>query len=159
MNVYDIIARKRDGGELSGEEIAFFIQGVTDGTIPDYQASAWLMAVYLRGMSGREMLDLTLAMRDSGDQVDLSDLPGRPSVDKHSTGGVGDKTSLLVVPILAAAGIPVLKMSGRGLGFSGGTIDKLESIPGLRVDLTVEQAKAQVRQVGAALLAQTAALS
>ncbi len=159
MNVYDIIARKRDGGELSGDEIRFFIQGVTDGTIPDYQASAWLMAVYLRGMSGREMLDLTLAMRDSGEQIDLSDLPGRPTVDKHSTGGVGDKTTLLVVPILAAAGIPVLKMSGRGLGFSGGTVDKLESIPGLRVDLTIEQAKTQVRQVGAALLAQTGNLA
>ncbi|MCW3100296.1 MAG: pyrimidine-nucleoside phosphorylase, partial [Chthonomonadaceae bacterium] len=94
MNVYDIIARKRDGGELNGEEIAFFIKGVTDGSIPDYQVSAWLMAVYLRGMSGREMLDLTLAMRDSGDKIDLSDLPGRPSVDKHSTGWVGDKTTL-----------------------------------------------------------------
>jgi pyrimidine-nucleoside phosphorylase len=159
MNVYDIIARKRDGGELNGEEISFFIKGVTDGSIPDYQASAWLMAVFLRGMSGREMLDLTLAMRDSGDQIDLSDLPGRPTVDKHSTGGVGDKTTLLVVPILAAAGVPVLKMSGRGLGFSGGTVDKLEAIPGLRVDLTIEQAKAQVRQVGAALLAQTGNLA
>lgn len=159
MNVYDIIARKRDGGELSSEEIQFFIQGVTDGSIPDYQASAWLMAVYLRGMSGREMLDLTLAMRDSGDQVDLSDLPGRPTLDKHSTGGVGDKTTLLVAPILAAAGVPMLKMSGRGLGFSGGTVDKLEAIPGFRVGLSIEEAKAQVRQVGAALLAQTGNLA
>lgn len=159
MNVYDIIARKRDGDELSGEELQFFIAGVTNGTIPEYQAAAWLMAIYLRGMNGREMLDLTLAMRDSGEQIDLSDLPGRPTVDKHSTGGVGDKTTLLVVPILAAAGVPMLKMSGRGLGFSGGTVDKMEAIPGLRVDLTVEQAKAQVRQVGAALLAQTGNLA
>jgi pyrimidine-nucleoside phosphorylase len=159
MNAYDIIAKKRDGGALTAEEIAFFIDGVTRGVIPDYQASAWLMAVYLRGMSREETLDLTLAMRDSGDRVDLSDLPNGPALDKHSTGGVGDKTSLVVAPILAAAGVPMLKMSGRGLGFSGGTVDKLEAIPGFRTDLTVAQAKAQVRKIGVALIAQSGNLA
>ncbi len=155
MNVYDILAAKRDGKELTAEEIAFFVRGITDGIIPDYQASAWLMAVYLRGMSARETLDLTLAMRDSGLRVDLSDLPNGPALDKHSTGGVGDKTTLVVVPILAAAGVPILKMSGRGLGFSGGTVDKLESIPGFRTYLTIAEAKAQVHRIGAALIAQS----
>ncbi|HLK56826.1 MAG TPA: thymidine phosphorylase [Chthonomonadaceae bacterium] len=159
MQVMDIIARKRDGGELTEEEIRFFIQGVVAGTIPDYQASAWLMAVYLRGMTRRETLDLTLAMRDSGERLDLSDLLNGPALDKHSTGGVGDKTTLVMVPILAAAGIPMLKMSGRGLGHSGGTVDKLESIPGFRTNLSVAEAKAQVRRVGAALLAQTGDLA
>ena len=159
MQATEIIAKKRDGGDLSEDEIRFFIQGVVSGSIPDYQASAWLMAIYLRGMTRAETLHLTLAMRDSGDIVDLSDLPNGPALDKHSTGGVGDKTTLLVVPILAAAGIPLLKMSGRGLGFSGGTVDKLESIPGFRTSLTISEAKAQVRHVGAALLAQTGNLA
>lgn len=159
MNAYDIIATKRDGGELSAEEIAFFVRGVVEGSIPDYQASAWLMAVYLRGMTDRETLDLTLAMRDSGSRVDLSDLPNGPALDKHSTGGVGDKTTLVVVPMLAAAGVPMLKMSGRGLGFSGGTVDKLEAIPGFRTNLSIEEAKAQVRRIGAALIAQSAELA
>ena len=158
LNVMDIIAEKRDGAELSSEEIKFFVRGITNGSIPDYQASAWLMAVYIRGMTQRETLDLTLAMRDSGAVIDLSDLPGVP-LDKHSTGGVGDKTTLVVVPLLAAAGIPILKMSGRGLGFSGGTIDKLGSIPGFRTDLSIAQAKAQARNIGAALIAQSLELA
>src|SRR5580658_8980195 len=149
MNAVDIIAKKRDGEELSTEEIRFFVNGVTREIVPDYQAAAWLMAVFLRGMSRRETLDLTMAMRDSGGRVDLSDLENGPALDKHSTGGVGDKTSLVVVPILAAAGVPILKMSGRGLGFSGGTIDKLESIPGFRTDLTIDKAKEIVQRVGA----------
>ena len=110
-------------------------------------------------MTWRETRDLTLAMRDSGGTVDLSDLPGRPSLDKHSTGGVGDKTTLVVVPILAAAGIPMLKMSGRGLGFSGGTVDKLEAIPGFRSELTIEEAKTQVRTIGAALIGQSSSIA
>jgi pyrimidine-nucleoside phosphorylase len=159
MNAYGIIEKKRDGGELTTEEIAFFVRGVVDGSVPDYQASAWLMAVYLRGMTERETLDLTLAMRDSGQRIDLSDLPHGPTLDKHSTGGVGDMTSIVVVPILAAAGVPILKMSGRGLGFSGGTVDKLESIPGFRVEMSIVEAKAQVRRIGAALLAQSGELA
>lgn len=158
MNAVEIIQKKRDGGELTQEEIAEFVRGVVDGSIADYQAAAWLMAVFLRGMTERETLDLALAMRDSGERVDLSDLPHHPTLDKHSTGGVGDKTTLVVVPMLAAAGVPILKMSGRGLGFSGGTIDKLESIPGFRTELTVEAAKEQVRQIGAALVGQSANL-
>lgn len=159
MNVIEIIEKKRNGGELTPEQIAFFVRGVTDGSIPDYQASAWLMAVFLRGMTDRETLDLTRAMRDSGATIDLSDLPGGPSLDKHSTGGVGDKTTLVVVPMLAAAGVPMLKMSGRGLGFSGGTVDKLESIPGFRTELSIAEAKAQVRRIGAALIAQSLELA
>src|SRR5438105_15882285 len=112
MTIGQILAKKRDGGELSTEEIGLFIRGVVDGTVPDYQAAAWLMAVFIRGMSRREMRDLTLAMRDSGGRIDLSDLQTHPTLDKHSTGGVGDKTTLVVVPILAAAGVPILKMSG-----------------------------------------------
>ena len=159
MNIIEIIAKKRDGGALDAAEIRFVVQGVTDGDLPDYQVSAWLMAVFLRGMSERETLDLTLAMRDSGERVDLSDLPNGPALDKHSTGGVGDKTTLVVVPILAAAGVPMLKMSGRGLGFSGGTVDKLESISGFRADLSIAEAKAQVRSVGAALIGQSQRLA
>jgi len=159
MTIGQILRQKRDGGELSGEEIRFFIRGVVDGSVKDYQAAAWLMAVYLRGMNRRETHDLTLAMRDSGGRIDLSDLPARPSLDKHSTGGVGDKTTLVVVPILAAAGVPMLKMSGRGLGHSGGTVDKLEAIPGFRTELPIEAAKNQVRSIGAALIGQSADLA
>lgn len=155
MNVIEIIEKKRDGIALSAAEIAFFVQGITEGSIADYQASAWLMAVFLRGMTEEETLALTLAMRDSGQKIDLSDLALGPTLDKHSTGGVGDKTTLVVVPILAAGGVPMLKMSGRALGFSGGTIDKLESIPGFRVDLGLSEAKAQVKRIGAALIAQS----
>ncbi len=158
MNIVDIIAKKRDGNALSKDEIRFFVQGVTSGSIPDYQASAWLMATFLRGMTPQETLDLTLAMRDSGQVLDIPERLGI-TLDKHSTGGVGDKTTLVVVPILAAAGVPMLKMSGRGLGFSGGTVDKLESIPGFRTELTIAEALAQVEKVGAALIAQTGELA
>ncbi len=158
LSAEEIIARKGDGGELSTDEINFFVHGLTEGSIPTTLVTAWLKAVYIKGMTPRETLDLTLAMRDSGEVIDLSDLPGLP-LDKHSTGGVGDKTTLVVVPLLAAAGIPILKMSGRGLGFSGGTIDKLESIPGFHTDLSISQAKAQVKNIGAAIIAQTLELA
>jgi pyrimidine-nucleoside phosphorylase len=158
MNVVDIIARKRDGHALSKAELTFFVQGVTAGRIPDYQTSAWLMATYLRGMTPQETLDLTLAMRDSGQVITFPDGMDA-TLDKHSTGGVGDKTTLVVVPILAAAGVPMLKMSGRGLGFSGGTVDKLESIPGFRTDLSIAEALSQVQSIGAALIGQTAELA
>jgi len=159
VNAVEIISKKRDGGELSADEIRFIISGVTNGAVPDYQAAAWLMTVFLRGMSRRETLDLTIAMRDSGATVDLSDLANGPALDKHSTGGVGDKTSLVVVPILAAAGVPILKMSGRGLGFSGGTIDKLEAIPGFRTNLSVNAARDIVVGVGAVMIAQSSQLA
>ena len=158
MHIGDILETKRDGGELSEEEIGFFVQGVVSGSIPDYQASAWLMAVCIRGMTDLETYRLALAMRDSGERVSKYGSPERLSLDKHSTGGVGDKTTLVVVPILAAAGIPMLKMSGRGLGFSGGTVDKLESIPGFQCHLSLEAALAQVRKIGAALISQSDSL-
>ncbi len=158
MRMVDLIAKKRDGHELTKEEIQFIVQGYTKGEIPDYQMSAWAMAVYFQGMSGRETADLTLAMAASGDQLDLSAIPGA-KVDKHSTGGVGDKTTLVVAPLVAAAGIPVAKMSGRGLGYSGGTIDKLESIRGFQVELTEEQFLNQVKEVGVAVIGQTGNLT
>ncbi|MDO3677094.1 pyrimidine-nucleoside phosphorylase [Paenibacillus ehimensis] len=158
MRTVDIIHSKRDGKELSSEEIAFLIEGYTRGEIPDYQMSAWAMAVYFNGMSARETADLTLAMARSGDQVDLSSIPGI-KVDKHSTGGVGDTTTLIVGPLVAAAGIPVAKMSGRGLGHTGGTIDKLEAIPGFAVERTTEQFLAQVREIGLAVVGQTGNLT
>ena len=166
MQALDVIAKKRDGGELSKEEIAFFIERYTDDTIPDYQAAAWLMALFLQGMTDRETHDLTMAMAHSGDMLDLSGLArstegGRELlvVDKHSTGGVGDKVSLVLAPLVAACGVPMAKMTGRGLGFTGGTIDKLESIPGYRTDLSVEQFKAQVEEIGVVLSGQTADLA
>jgi pyrimidine-nucleoside phosphorylase len=137
MRAVDIIIKKRDKQELSKEEINFLIENFTTGEIPDYQMSAFAMAVLLNGMSHREITDLTLAMAASGDQLDLSEFGGLV-IDKHSTGGVGDKTTLVVAPIVAACGLSVGKMSGRGLGFSGGTIDKLESIPGFKSDLSTE---------------------
>ena len=158
MRATDIIEKKRDGGELTAEEIRWFVEGYTRDEIPDYQAAALLMAIFIRGMSQRETYDLTLAMADSGDRLDLSPVIGY-AVDKHSTGGVGDKVSLVVLPLVAAAGIPVAKMSGRGLGFSGGTIDKLESIAGYRVQLSDEEFMQQVRDHGIVLCSQTKSLA
>jgi pyrimidine-nucleoside phosphorylase len=154
----DVIAKKRDGGELSKEEIEFFVQNYTADRIPDYQAAAWLMALFLQGMSDRETHDLTMAMVHSGETLDLSDVAPL-TVDKHSTGGVGDKVSLVVAPLVAACGVPIAKMTGRGLGFSGGTVDKLESIPGYRTDLTAEEIKAQVAEIGIVLTGQTPGLA
>lgn len=137
MRMYDIIKKKRDGGTLTKEEIEFFISGYVSGDIPDYQASALLMAIYFRGMNVDETTCLTLAITNSGDKVDLSGIKGFKA-DKHSTGGVGDKTTLIVAPIVASAGVKVAKMSGRGLGHTGGTVDKLESIPGYKTSLSRE---------------------
>lgn len=153
MRMYDIIRKKRDGGELTSEEIGFFIKGYVDGTIPDYQASALLMAIYFRGMNVREIADLTFAVRDSGQKLDFSAIDGI-RVDKHSTGGVGDKTSLVVAPIVASLGVKVAKMSGRGLGHTGGTIDKLESIPGFRTDLSEEEFLKNVNEIGVCIVGQ-----
>lgn len=154
MRAIDIIEKKRDGLELTTEEIEFFVQGYTRGEIPDYQAAAWLMAVYLRGMSERETRDLTLAMARSGEMLDLSDVA--PVVaDKHSSGGIGDKVTLVVAPIVAACGVPVGKMTGRGLGFTGGTIDKLESIPGFRTNLSPQEFKAQLARIGIVITGQS----
>jgi len=154
MRAVDIIIKKRDGGELTTEEIEFFVRGYTRGEIPDYQAAAWLMAVFLRGMTDRETEDLTMAMAHSGDLLNLKDVAPFV-VDKHSTGGVGDKVSLVVVPTVAACGLPVGKMTGRGLGFSGGTLDKMESIPGYRTDLSTEEFKAQLARIGIVLTGQS----
>ncbi|HID89962.1 MAG TPA: thymidine phosphorylase [Anaerolineae bacterium] len=154
MRAVDVIIKKRDGGELTSEEIRFFVRGYTQGTIPDYQAAAWLMAVFLRGMTDRETEDLTMAMAYSGDIMNLKDVAPFV-VDKHSTGGVGDKVSLVVVPTVAACGLPVGKMTGRGLGFSGGTVDKLESIPGFRTDLSHEEFRVQLARIGIVLTGQS----
>jgi pyrimidine-nucleoside phosphorylase len=154
MRMYDIIRRKRDGAELSPAEIRFFIQGYVNGEIPDYQVSAMLMAIYFRGMNDAETLELTRAMIQSGSTIDLSGIPGL-KVDKHSTGGVGDKTSLVVGPLVAAAGVPVAKLSGRGLGHTGGTLDKLDAIPGFRSDLSEDRIVEQVKEVGIAIAGQT----
>jgi len=154
MRAVDIIIKKRDKGELSLAEIEYFIKSFISGEVADYQASAFLMAVLLNGMTPRETTDLTLAMANSGHMLDLSDVVDL-AVDKHSSGGVGDKTSIAVLPIVAACGLPVGKMSGRGLGFSGGTLDKLESIPGYRVDLTTEEFKHQLKTKGIVLTGQS----
>jgi pyrimidine-nucleoside phosphorylase len=154
----ELIERKRNGGELSEEEIRELVLGYTRGEIPEYQMSAFLMAVYFRGMSGAETFALTDAMIASGETIDLGAAVGRRCVDKHSTGGVGDKTSIAVGPIVAACGVPFGKMSGRGLGHTGGTIDKLEAVPGYRVELTTDEFVDQVREVGIAIIGQTANL-
>ena len=154
MRMYDIIHKKREGGELTQEELAFFVQGYTAGEIPDYQASALMMAVFFRGMTQRETAALTLEMARSGDTVDLSSIPGI-KVDKHSTGGVGDKTSLILGPIAAACGAKIAKMSGRGLGHTGGTVDKLESIPGLRTDIPRDEFFEIVKRTGLSIIGQS----
>ena len=158
MRAVDIIMSKRDGRALTRDEIRFFVDGVTAGTLPDYQASALLMAILLRGMDAGETAALTDAMVQSGIRVDLGDIPG-VKVDKHSTGGVGDKTSLVLAPLAAACGVPVPMMSGRGLGHTGGTLDKLEAIPGFRVNLSLEEMKAALAQVGCAMIGQTAQIA
>lgn len=154
MRAVDIIQKKRDGKSLSETEIKFFIKGYTTGEIPDYQAAAWAMAVLLKGMTPEETTHLTLAMAESGDQLDLSDVVDI-AVDKHSSGGVGDKTSIAVVPLVRACGLPVGKMSGRGLGFTGGTLDKLESIPGFRTNLSKDEFIEQLRTLGMVLSGQS----
>jgi pyrimidine-nucleoside phosphorylase len=154
----ELIERKRDGGELTAEEIRELVLGYTRDEIPEYQLAAFLMAVYFRGLSGAETFALTDAMVASGETIDLGAALGRRSVDKHSTGGVGDKTSIAVGPIVAACGVPFGKMSGRGLGHTGGTIDKLEAIPGYRVELTIDRFVDQVREIGIAIIGQTANL-
>ena len=158
MRMYDVIKKKRDGERLTDEEIRWFIKGYVKGEIPDYQASALLMAIYFQGMDHEETTNLTMAMADSGDRLDLSGIHGI-KVDKHSTGGVGDKTSLIVGPILASLGVPVAKMSGRGLGHTGGTIDKLEGIKGFCTSIPEEDFIRQVNEVGLAIVGQTANLA
>lgn len=153
-----VISTKRDGGVLGRDEIEHIIAGATDGSIPDYQLSAFLMAAFIQGLNAQETADLTSAMAGSGERLDLSSLP-RPWVDKHSTGGIGDKTTLVTLPILRACGLTVVKMSGRGLGITGGTIDKLESVPGFRTDLSPEEMVAQASKIGIALTGQTPKLA
>ncbi len=154
MRIYDIIAKKRDGGSLSREELAFFLDGYVRGEIPDYQAAALAMAICLRGMEERETIDLTTLMTASGDTVDLSEF-GDITVDKHSTGGVGDKTTLIIAPVAASLGATVAKLSGRGLGHTGGTVDKLESFPGLRTELSPEEFRRQLYEIGLAVAGQS----
>ncbi len=154
MRMYDLIRKKRDGGTLRPAEIRWFIEGVTDGSIPDYQISALLMAIYYQGMNLEETKELTFAIRDSGERLDFSAVQGIRA-DKHSTGGVGDKTSLVVVPVVASLGVKVAKISGRGLGHTGGTIDKLESIPGFRTDIPEEKFLEIVNEIGLSIIGQT----
>lgn len=154
MRMYDIIAKKRDGGMLTREELTFAVNGYVAGEVPDYQMSALLMAIYLRGMTDTETAVLTDVMAHSGDMVDLSAIQGI-KVDKHSTGGVGDKTTLVIAPVVAACGVKIAKMSGRGLGHTGGTIDKMESVPGTRTSLTQEEFFKQVNEIGIAVIGQS----
>src|SRR5208283_5062740 len=154
MRTVDLIHRKRDGEELSAEEIQYIVDGYTRGDIPDYQVSAFLMAVFFSGMADREVSALTESMMNSGTIVDLSSVPG-VKVDKHSTGGVGDKTSLIASPLAAAAGVVIPMISGRALGHTGGTLDKLESIPGFRTNLNIEEFRAQLAQHKLAFIGQT----
>jgi pyrimidine-nucleoside phosphorylase len=158
MRAVDIIQKKRDGGVLIPEEIQFFVNGVTTGSLPDYQAAALLMAIFLRGMGAEETATLSDAMVKSGGRIDLGDIPGS-KVDKHSTGGVGDKSSLVIAPLVAACGGIVPMMSGRGLGHTGGTLDKLESIPGFRTNLSILEMKASLSAIGCALVGQTSQIA
>lgn len=154
MNINEIIKSKRDQKELTTEQINFFVNEYAKGNIPDYQASSLLMAIYLNGMSENEIFDLTMAMASSGDIVDLSQIPGI-KVDKHSTGGIGDKVTMIVLPLVAACGVPVAKMSGRGLGYTQGTIDKLESIPGFKTDIEMDEFVRNVRRCGISIMGQS----
>ena len=154
MRVYDLIAKKRDGGTHSREELEQIVNGYVSGEVTDYQMAAWMMAVYLRGMTDEETAELTDVMAHSGVMVDLSPIPGI-KVDKHSTGGVGDKTTLVIAPIVAACGVKIAKMSGRGLGHTGGTIDKMESVPGTKTALSQEEFFAQVNQIGLSVIGQS----
>ncbi len=158
MRAVELIVKKRDKQELTSPEIEYLVKGFAEGAVPDYQVAAWAMAVLLNGMSDRETTDLTLAMASSGEMLDLTEVV-EIAVDKHSTGGVGDKTSLVVLPVVAACGLPVGQMSGRGLGFSGGTLDKMESIPGFRCDLTTDEFLRQLAEVGMTLTGQTGDLA
>ncbi len=158
VRMVDVILKKRNGEVLSKEEIELFVEGYTNGTIPDYQASAFLMAVYFKGMNAEEQADLTMAMVNSGEQIDLSAIDG-VKVDKHSTGGVGDTTTLILVPLVAACGVPVAKMSGRGLGHTGGTLDKLEAMEGFHIELTKEQFVKQVNDLKLAVIGQSGNLT
>lgn len=158
MRMYDIIEKKRNGGELTGSEIAWFVQNYTAEQLPDYQAAALLMAIFLNGMQPQETAALTLQMAKSGEELELSRF-GNLTADKHSTGGVGDKTTLIVAPLAAAAGVKVAKLSGRGLGFTGGTVDKLEAIPGYRTNLTPQEFLTQVEQIGIAVTGQSGNLA
>jgi pyrimidine-nucleoside phosphorylase len=156
--MYDMIAKKRDGGTMTRQELEFIVGGFVDGSIPDYQMSAWMMAVYLRGMTDKEVAVLTDVMAHSGDMVDLSAIQG-VKVDKHSTGGVGDKTTLVITPIVAACGVKIAKMSGRGLGHTGGTVDKLESVPGTRTAIEQKDFFKQVNDIGIAVIGQSGHLA
>jgi len=159
MRTIDLILKKRDGEELSNSEIEWFVQNFTSGNIPDYQIAAMSMAIFFRGMTARETTDLTIAMANSGDTLDLSDLIPGVVVDKHSTGGVGDKTTLVLAPIVSACGVVVAKISGRGLGHGGGTLDKLEAIPGLQIQLTSDQFRTQIKETGIVVAGQSASLA
>ena len=154
MRIYDLIAKKRDGGTHDRAELEAIVNGYVSGEVADYQMAAWMMAVYLRGMTPQETAELTDVMARSGEMVDLSPIPGI-KVDKHSTGGVGDKTTLVIAPLVAACGVKIAKMSGRGLGHTGGTIDKMESVPGTRTALTQEEFFAQVNRIGLAVIGQS----
>ena len=154
MNILEIIEKKKKGEELDKAEIDYFVQGYVADEVKDYQAAALIMAICINGMTQSEILNLTISMANSGDILDLSDIEGT-IVDKHSTGGVGDKVTLVLLPIIAACGVPVAKMSGRGLGITGGTIDKLESIPGYRTGISIEEFKENVKEIGISLISQT----
>ena len=154
MNILEIISKKRDAKELNREEIGYFVKEYTNGNITDYQAAALIMAIYINGMNDREITDLSIEMAESGEILDLSEF-GENVVDKHSTGGVGDKVSIIVLPIIASLGVPIAKMSGRGLGFTGGTVDKLESIPGYKTDIGIDEFISNVKNIGISMIGQT----